>query len=40
MQFWGKLLIISGCLLMLVGFFFYFGGNRFGWLGKLPGDIS
>jgi len=40
MQYWGKLLILSGLLLMLVGLLLYFGGNRFGCLGKLPGDIS
>jgi len=39
MQHWAKLLIVGGLLLMLAGLILYFGGNRLGWFGKLPGDI-
>lgn len=34
----GRLLIISGLVLAGIGFFFVIG-QKFSWLGKLPGDI-
>lgn len=34
----GKLLIISGLVLAGIGLFFVIG-QKFSWLGKLPGDI-
>lgn len=42
----GKLLIITGAVLALLGVLLVFSdrvpglGSMFGWLGKLPGDIS
>lgn len=35
----GKLLIISGCLMALVGIVLVFS-DKIPWLGRLPGDIS
>jgi len=35
----GKLLIISGIVLLVAGLVFYFGGSLLG-LGRLPGDIA
>ncbi|MBI5682040.1 MAG: DUF2905 domain-containing protein [Deltaproteobacteria bacterium] len=34
----GKLLVISGLILAVIGLIFIFG-QRFIWLGRLPGDI-
>lgn len=34
----GRLLIISGLLLIIIGIFLKWGG-KVPWLGKLPGDI-
>jgi len=34
----GKILIIVGVVILVLGLFFAFGG-RIPWLGKLPGDI-
>jgi H+/Cl- antiporter ClcA len=34
-----KYIIIAGILLIIVGLAYYYFGNLFGWLGKLPGDI-
>jgi hypothetical protein len=39
----GKLLIVFGIVMVLVGGLFLLGGNLTGkvpWLGRLPGDIS
>ncbi len=36
----GKLLIISGLFLIVIGVVFYFGGSLFKWFGNLPGDIK
>lgn len=35
----GRILIILGGLVMLIGCIIYFGGEKLNWLGKLPGDI-
>ncbi|MGI8783286.1 MAG: DUF2905 family protein [Acidobacteriota bacterium] len=35
----GKLLIISGIVLLVAGAVFYFGGSLLG-LGRLPGDLA
>ncbi|MBK8392293.1 MAG: DUF2905 domain-containing protein [Saprospiraceae bacterium] len=35
-----KLFFIVGFIFMLLGVLNYFYGNIFGWVGKLPGDIS
>lgn len=35
----GKIFMISGIVLFLLGALFYFIGPRMHWLGHLPGDI-
>ncbi len=35
----GKNLIIAGIMIVIVGVFIYFFGNKMGWIGNLPGDI-
>lgn len=35
----GRYLMLTGCLLLLIGIFFYLGG-RLLWFGRLPGDIT
>ena len=35
----GKYLMIAGILLFLAGVIWYFFGNKFQWIGHLPGDI-
>jgi uncharacterized protein HemY len=35
----GKILIISGIILLAAGLIVYFAGNKLGWIGHLPGDI-
>jgi uncharacterized membrane protein len=40
MQQFGKIVIIIGILVIVVGVILYFGGGKwFSWLGRLPGDI-
>ena len=39
MQQIARYLIIAGVLLVIAGLVFYFFGNKFSWLGRLPGDI-
>jgi len=39
MSYLGKYLIIGGIAIVIVGVVFYFLGNKFEWLGHLPGDI-
>ena len=34
-----KILIGTGLLLVIAGIIYYFFGDKFTWLGKLPGDI-
>lgn len=34
-----KYLILAGILLVIAGLILYFLGNKFSWLGRLPGDI-
>jgi hypothetical protein len=34
-----KVLIVTGLVLVIIGITWYFFGNRFTWLGRLPGDI-
>jgi spore maturation protein SpmB len=34
-----KYLILAGILLVIAGLILYFFGNKFSWLGRLPGDI-
>lgn len=35
----GKILIVIGILIVLMGVIFYFFHNKLGWIGNLPGDI-
>jgi hypothetical protein len=35
----GKVIIITGIILVVAGLIVYFAGNRFAWFGHLPGDI-
>lgn len=39
MQQAGKFLIAAGIILIIAGLIIYFAGNKFSWLGHLPGDI-
>jgi cytochrome b subunit of formate dehydrogenase len=36
----GKTLIIIGIILVIAGLIIYFAGNKFSWIGHLPGDIN
>ena len=35
----GKILIFTGIILVIAGLIIYFAGDKFSWLGHLPGDI-
>ena len=35
----GKLLVIVGIIVVIVGLIIWFGSYKFGWFGNLPGDI-
>jgi hypothetical protein len=35
----GKYIIIGGAIILLIGLIYFYFGQYFGWLGKLPGDI-
>jgi hypothetical protein len=39
MQQTGKILIITGIILIIACLILYFAGNKLSWLGHLPGDI-
>lgn len=39
MQHIGKFLVIAGLIVAVMGGVLWLGGDRLGWLGKLPGDI-
>jgi uncharacterized membrane protein len=39
MQSLGKIVIIIGIITVIVGIVIYFAGNKFSWIGRLPGDI-
>lgn len=36
----GKWIFIVGIIIAIFGLLFYFFGNKLGWIGHLPGDIS
>ena len=36
----GKVLIITGIIIVTIGLVVYFFGNNLHWLGNLPGDIK
>ncbi|MDB5197737.1 MAG: hypothetical protein JWP88_2108 [Flaviaesturariibacter sp.] len=35
----GKMLLVLGGVIIIIGLIVYFGGNHLRWLGRLPGDI-
>jgi H+/Cl- antiporter ClcA len=35
----GKILIIAGIILIIIGLIVYFAGNKLSWIGHLPGDL-
>ena len=35
----GKLLLVLGGVIIIIGLIVYFGGNHLRWIGRLPGDI-
>lgn len=35
----GKLLIALGAIILIAGILLFFLGDKFGWLGNLPGDV-
>jgi uncharacterized protein HemY len=39
MQQAGKFLIITGIIIIIAGLIIYFAGDKFRWIGHLPGDI-
>lgn len=36
----GKFLIFAGIIMIIIGLLLIFGKNKFGWFGKLPGDVQ
>ncbi len=40
MQNTGKLIVIIGVMLVIVGLILWFFSSKFGWFGNLPGDIK
>jgi uncharacterized membrane protein YsdA (DUF1294 family) len=36
----GKYLILIGAAILLIGIVLYFFSSKFGWFGRLPGDIN
>ncbi|MBV9488405.1 MAG: DUF2905 domain-containing protein [Verrucomicrobia bacterium] len=40
MQELGRLIIVTGVLLVIIGLIIWKAPGVFGWFGKLPGDIS
>ena len=36
----GKILILAGATILIMGIVVYFTGNKFNWFGKLPLDFS
>lgn len=39
MAAFGKTIFVIGSVLVVAGLILWFGGDRLGWLGNLPGDI-
>jgi hypothetical protein len=35
----GKILVITGGVLVIAGLIIWFAGDKLGWIGRLPGDI-
>lgn len=40
MQQTGKIFIVLGVVVIIIGFILYFSGNKLNFLGRLPGDIK
>lgn len=38
-QHTGKIIIVAGMIIVLLGVIIFFFHDKFNWLGKLPGDI-
>jgi len=36
----GKLIVVAGVALVVIGLLIWFAGEKFGWFGNLPGDIK
>lgn len=36
----GKLLMIAGGVILMIGALLYFSGGKLNWIGNLPGDIK
>jgi len=36
---WGLYIFLLGVILVLIGLIVYFFHDKFGWIGRLPGDI-
>lgn len=39
MQQTGKIIIVVGLFLVVIGIVVYFAGDKLNWFGRLPGDI-
>ncbi len=40
MQPIGKIFVVIGILLVVVGLVLWFAGDKFNWFGNLPGDVN
>jgi magnesium-transporting ATPase (P-type) len=40
MQNFGKIFILAGIIILILGIVFYFAGDKLSWFGGLPGDIK
>lgn len=36
----GKTIVIIGVLVVIIGLFVWFAGDKFNWFGNLPGDVN
>ena len=39
MQPAGKYIVIAGILIVVIGLFIWFAGDKLNWFGNLPGDV-
>ncbi|MGD0711840.1 MAG: DUF2905 domain-containing protein [Bacteroidales bacterium] len=40
MQSIGKIIVIAGIIIIVIGLIIWLFGDKFNWLGNLPGDIK
>jgi len=40
MQSMGKIILVGGVILVVIGLILWLFGDKMGWLGNLPGDIK